>query len=496
MAFGGVVASAVVVLPIVYLVVRATERGLDPVRSTIWRRLTLDLAVRSLSLAAAVTAASLLIGVCTAWLVTRTDVPFARAWGVLVSLPLAVPSYVAAWAWVGLVPSVKGFLGAFLVLTSVSFPFVHLPVAAALRRVDPGLEDAARILGRSPLEVFATVTLRQARTAAISGALLVGLYCLSDFGAVSIMRYQTLTSAIYRSYRSSFDRTPAAVLGCLLVAMTLVVLVAQRRVAGADRVARTGTGVRRTPATVRLGRWRWPLAAGLAALVGICLGVPAWSLVYWLQRGTSVTDLSTLIDAALGTAWIAAAAAILTVLLAIPVGVLSARHPGPLARFSTDAAYAAHALPGIVVALSVVFFGVRFATPLYQRTPMLLFAYVVLFLSLAIGAVQNSVAQAPPSLDEMARTLGRSQWETWFAVTLRLAVPGLGAAALLVFLTVMKELPATLLLRPIGVDTLATRLWGYTDSASYAAAAPYAAMIVVLAAAPAAALTGAWSDSA
>lgn len=494
MVFGAVVALGVAVLPVVYLAVRAAERGWGPVRTTLWRQLTLELALRSVALAAAVTAASLVIGVSGAWLVTRTDVPFVRLWRVLLSLPLAVPSYVAAWAWLGLRPDLSGALGAFVVLTSVSYPFVYLPVAAALRRCDPALEDAARLLGRSPLVVFLTVTLRQARTAAIGGGLLVGLYALSDFGAVSIMRYPSLTQAIYRSYRSSFDRTPAAVLGCVLVVIALVVLVLQRRVAGAERVARTGTGVTRRPALVRLGPWRWPAAGALAVVVGVCLGVPAWSLLYWLERGTSSTDWATLADATLSTFWISAAAASLTVLLAIPVGVLSARHGGRLARWATNGAYAAHALPGIVIALSLVFFGVRFATPLYQRIPMLLFAYVVLFLSLAVGAVHNSVAQASPSLDEMSRTLGRGQWATWREVTLRLAAPGLGSAALLVFLTVMKELPATLLLRPIGVDTLATRLWGYTDAASFAAAAPYAAAIVALAAVPAAALTGAWND--
>lgn len=494
MSFGALVALVVSVLPVVYLVVRAAERGWQPVQRTLWRQLTLELALRSVGLALAVTAACVVLGVGGAWLVTRTDVPMVRLWRVVLSLPLAVPSYVAAWAWLGLRPDLSGFLGAFVVLTSVSFPFVYLPVAAALRRCDPSLEDAARLLGRPPLVVFLTVTLRQARTATIGGALLVGLYALSDFGAVSIMRYPSLTQAIYRSYRSSFDRTPAAVLGCLLVAIALVVLVAQRRVAGAERVARTGTGVTRRAALVHLGRWRWPVAALLALVTAVCLGVPAWSLLYWLQRGTSSTEWSTLLDATLSTFWIAAAAAVLTVLVAIPVGVLSARHGGRLARWATDSAYAAHALPGIVIALSLVFFGVRFATPLYQRLPMLLFAYVVLFLSLAVGAVHNSVAQASPSLDEMARTLGRGQWATWREVTLRLAAPGLGSAALLVFLTVMKELPATLLLRPIGVDTLATRLWGYTDAASFAAAAPYAAAIVALAALPAVALTGAWTD--
>ena len=494
MVVGGVVALAIVVLPVVYLVVRAGERGWAPVRRTLWRQLTLELAMRSILMAVAVTAASLVIGVSGAWLVTRTDVPFVRMWRVLLSLPLAVPSYVAAWAWLGLRPDLSGALGAFVVLTSVSYPFVYLPVAAALRRCDPALEDAARMLGRSPVAVFLTVTLRQARTAAIGGALLVGLYALSDFGAVSIMRYQSLTQAIYRSYRSSFDRTPAAVLGLLLVMIAFVVLVVQRRVAGDDMIARSSTGAPRRATVVRLGAARWPAAAGLAAVVGLSLGVPAWSLVYWLRRGTSTTDWATLADATLTTFWVAALAAAVTVAIAIPVGVLSARHSGRLSRWATNSAYAAHALPGIVIALSLVFFGVRYVTPLYQRIPMLLFAYVVLFLSLAIGAVHNSIEQAPPSLDEMSRTLGRGQWATWREVTLRLAAPGLGAAALLVFLTVMKELPATLLLRPIGVDTLATRLWGYTDAASFAAAAPYAAAIIGLAAIPAAALTGAWND--
>lgn len=491
---GASVALIAVVLPLAYLVVRATEGGWAPVARTLLRRVTVDLTVRSVLLAVFVTAASLVLGVAGAWLVTRTDLMWVRGWRVLLSLPLAVPSYVAAWAWIGLRPQLAGFVGAAVVLTSVSYPFVYLPVAAALRRSDPAIEDAARMLGRGPVAVFLTVTLRQARSAAVGGALLVGLYALSDFGAVSIMRYQSLTQAIYRSYRSSFDRTPAAVLGLLLVAIALAVLVVQRRVAGHDRVARPSVGAPRRPAPVALGRWRWPVLAGLLVVVGVTLGVPAWSLVYWLRRGTSTTDWATLADATLTTSWVAAVAALLTVAVAVPVGVLSARHPGRLARWATDSAYASHALPGIVIALALVFFGVRFATPLYQRIPLLLFAYVVLFLSLAIAAVHNSVALAPPSLDEMARTLGRSQWATWREVTLRLAAPGLGAAALLVFLTVMKELPATLLLRPIGVDTLATRLWGYTDAASFAAAAPYAGAIVVLATIPAAALTGSWNE--
>ena len=493
LSFGAAVAGVSVLLPVVYLVIRAGERGWDTVEATLMRGRTLELVLRSVGMAAAVTAASLVIGIGGAWLVTRTDLPWKPLWRVLLALPLAMPSYVAAWAWIGVRPDLAGPVGAWVVLTSVSYPYVYLPVAAALRRVDPSLEDAARSLGRRPWQVVLGVTLRQTRTAAVGGALLVGLYALSDFGAVSIMRFESLTHALYRSYRASFDRTPAAVLGCVLAALAVVILVVQHR-RGTGSVAKVSGGAIRSATPVSLGRWRWPSVALLAGLMAASLGVPAWSLLYWLQRGTSTTSWSRLTDAVVTTAWVAAAGAVVTVLVALPVGILSARYGGRLSQWVTTAAYTSHSLPGIVVALSLVFFGIRFATPFYQRTPMLLFAYVVLFLSLAIAGVHNSIAQSPPALDEMARCLGRSTLATWVQVTMRLAAPGIGAGTLLVFLTIMKELPATLLLRPIGVDTLATRLWGYTDSASYAAAAPYAAAIVLLAAVPTTALTGAWME--
>ena len=137
----------------------------------------------------------------------------------------------------------------------------------------------------------------------------------------------------------------------------------------------------------------------------------------------------------------------------------------------------------------VVFFGVGFATPIYQELPLLVLAYVVIFLSLALGSLQNAIAQIPPGLDGVARSLGRTGVGAWWSVTARLAAPGVGAAATLVFLTIMKELPATLFLRPTGFDTLATQLWGHTSSFSKAAAAPYAVAIVVLAALPTALLS-------
>jgi len=483
------VALAVVLVPVSYIVVRATDQGWSTFHATFWRRRTFDLVVRSAGLGITVTAVSLVVGIGAAWLVASTDVPGRGLWRALLATPLALPSYVAAWAWIGWRPSLAGFTGAVIVLSSISYPYVYLPVLGALHRTDPALAEVARACGRGPLAVFVSITLRQLRVPALGGAILVMLYSLSEFGGVAIMRYETLTYVIYHSYRASFDRTPAAVLGCVLVAVTIVPLVLAVWSSERARVARVGGGSARRPAVIRLGVWRWPACLALAAVVGISLGVPAWNLLRWIERGSSRAVWSDVLDAGLSTVWLAALAAGATLLLAFPLGVMSVRHPGRFSRTITSVAYAGHTLPGITIALSLVFFGIRYLPGFYQRTPMLIGGYVVLFLSLAVGAVQASIAQIPRGLDDVARAAGRTQWGVWRSVTIPLATPGLGAAATLVFIAAAKELPATLLLRPIGVDTLATRLWTMTDAAAYAAAAPYAAALVVVAVLPTLLLT-------
>jgi len=487
-------AAALALLPLVYLGVRALERGWQPAADVLLRERTLRLVARSLALAGVVTAACLVLGVSTAWLVVRTRLPGRRVWRVLAALPLAIPSYVAAFAWIAAFPRLSGFLGAALVLTVCSYPYVYLPVAAALARTDPALEEVARSLGRSQLSTFLTVTLRQVRPAAAAGGLLVALYVLSDFGAVSILRYDAFTRVIYTSYRASFDRTPAAVLGCVLVVVTVLIVVAENRSRGRAAQARIGAGAARRMARVPLGRWTAPALGWLGALAALAVGVPLASLGYWLLSGRSgAVDVAALVTAAGSTLSVSALGALATIVLATPVGVLAVRHRGRLGRALEQSTYAGHALPGIVVALALVFFGIRYASPIYQRTPMLVVAYVVLFLPAAIGAVRASVTQSPPALEEMARSLGRTPGGVLRSVTLPLAAPGIAAGAALVFLTCMKELPATLLLRPTGMDTLATELWTQTSVAAYSAAAPYAALLVGLAAAPTL-LLGRWSD--
>ncbi|SDC26374.1 ABC transporter permease [Actinokineospora iranica] len=475
-------AVVVAVLPLVYLFLRATDQGWDVFFAIAVRSRTAELTANTLTLLVAVAASALALGTAAAWAVTRTALPLRRVWTVLLVMPLAVPSYVSGFAWLSM--DVVGFAGAWLALTTTNMPLVLLPVAAALRSADPALEELSRSLGHGPWETFRRVTLPRVWPAALAGGLLVALYVLHDFGAVSLLRYETFTLGIQTSYSGSFDRTPAAVIGVVLVVLAVLLALAEARMRGTS-TARLGPGVARQAEPVRLRAARWPVLLGLAGIVVVSLGVPLGALTRWLGIGRAELDPAALVSTTATTVQFAALGALATVALAVPVGFLAARHSSRPVRAVELAAYAGHALPGITVALALVFFGVRFAQPWYQRTPLLVLGYAALFLPIAISAVRTAVAAAPPAVEDVARSLGRGRARVFGTVTLPLAAPGIAAGAALVFLTCAKELPATLLLRPTGADTLATALWTKTGVSAFAEAAPYAALLVVVSAVPA-----------
>lgn len=488
---GGWIAALVALVPLAYLVVRTGEAGPARVLEILTRPRTLELIGRSVALTVIVTTGALLLGIAIALLVTRTDLPGRRVLAVLAGLPLAVPSYVAAFAWLTTAPWARGLLGASVVLTLVSFPYVYLPVAAALRRTDPAQEEVARSLGAGVLTTFARVTVPQIWPAAASGGLLVALYTLSDFGAVAMLQCDVFTRAIFMSYSASFDRTPAAVLACLLVLLTVVITLGERRTRRGDETARVGAGVSRDHAPAPLGavggaglaRWLW--WSGCVGLLLLALGVPLYGILRWTRESVAAgIDVDRLVTSTLATAQYSFAGAAACTVLAIPVGILAARYRGPQVRAIESASWAGHALPGIVVALSLVFFGLRVVPGVYQEWPLLVFAYVVLFLPAAVGAVRAAVALSSPALEDVSRSLGHSALATWRRVTLPLAAPGIATGAALVTLTCAKELPATLMLHPTGVETLATSLWTHTSIAAYGGASPYAAMLVLLGLAP------------
>lgn len=493
---------ALMLLPIVYLVVRAAGAG-EAAWAALLRVRTLETLGRTLALAVTVTAASGLIAVPLAWLTTRTDLPLRRLWAVLTPLPLVIPSYVGAYlmasalgprgllqqvleAPLGLerLPDIYGFPGAVLSLTLLNFPYMLLGVRAALLKQDPALEEAARGLGHSAWQTFRRVTLPHLLPALGAGSLLVALYALRDFGAVSIMRYDTFTRIIYSQYRS-FDRSQAALLALVLVGLTLVLVWLEARLQGRARYAAAGPGATRPPTRLPLGAWRWPAFALCAVVVGVSLVLPAGVLAYWLARGLGAGEnLPALGRAAWNSVLASGLGAAATVAAGVPVAVLAARRPGRLTRLMERLAYSVFALPGIVVALALVFFGARYAGVFYQTLPLLVMAYVLLFLPQATGPMRAALLQIHASLEETARSLGRRPWQVLTSVTLPLMRPGLTAGASLVFLTVMKELPATLILAPFGFKTLATSVWSAVSEAFFAQAAAPALLIILMSSLP------------
>lgn len=488
-------------LPLVYLVVRATSGGREA-WSVLTRRGTAELLLDTGVLVATVTVAAVVLGVALAWLVTRTDIPGRRTLGIAAALPLVIPSYVAALALLGAfgprgllqqllagpfgierIPEIYGFPGAVVALTLSTYPYVYILTAAALRNADPALEEASASLGRSPLATFSRVTIPVVRPAVAAGALLAALYALADFGAVSLMQYTSLTRAIYLQYRSLFDRTPAAILALVLIALTVIVLALEARSRRAGRYHTLGPGAARPPRLVPLGRWRWPAFGAVTLTVLLFLGVPLTVLGYWLERAISLRGpLELPWGPALGSLGTATAAAAAAAVAALPIAILAGRHRTRFTATLERLAYMPNALPGIVIALSLVFFGARYASPVYQTLGLLLFAYVVRFLPEALAGSSSALAAIDPKVEEAARGLGRSRVGVLLTVTLPLARSGILAGAALVFLSTMKELPATLLLRPIGFESLATEIWKETAVGAYSQAALPALSLIALSA--------------
>lgn len=490
-------------LPVVYLLVRARQAE-DQIGELLLRERTFDVVVNTIVLALSVGLTAALIAIPAAWLTIRTDLPFARLLGPICALPLVIPSYIGALTFIIALgprgylsrwlesavgfrgfPSIYGFWGAWLVLSLFTFPYVFLTVSGALKGIDPVHEEAARSLGRSPGQAFVATTLRQLRPAIVSGMLLASLYAVSDFGVVTLMRYDSLTRAIYVQYQASFDRSYAALLALILVAIALMLVVLEGVFRDRAAYYRIGAGVARQRRTLQLGWRKFPSLLFVLSVITMAIVVPLAVLIWWFLRAWRRGDeFSGIGAAALNTVGLGGSAALLAVLAALPVSILATRYSSRIGRFIERLTYLGYGLPGIVIALAFVFLGANYVPVLYQTVPLLLFGYVVRFVPQAAGSERSSLLQVNPRLEDAARGLGRSWSETLRQVTIPLALPGLLAGYGLVFLTVVKELPITLLLRPTGMETLATEVWTTSGSGAYGRAAGPALLLILLSAIP------------
>ena len=491
--------------PGVYLVYRNFAEGADPAGLLISDR-TLGPLWRSVRLAVSVSGAALVLGTALAWLTTRTDLAWRRLWRVLLPLPLVFPTFVGAAAFIhtlnpgGLAndllagigldrtPELRGFYGAWLVLTLMTYPYVYLPVAARLRQLPGSLEESARVLGETALKVFGRICLPQIATAMGAGTLLVFLYTLSDFGAVQLMRYDTLTRAIATNQLA--NPPVALALSLLLLVLAALVVLAERRFSRSLPDAATVQSSR--PMVYDLGRWRIPALGFVALSAGAGVGAPLVALVDWAARGLvrsatggrSLTiDGAKVLEATTNTLGASLVAAVLSTAAVLPIALLVGRYRSRLGSFAHAVVVSTFALPGILIALSMRFWTLRsdLAFELLNDTmALLIFAYMVRFGSLAMGVTLVAVRSVPERLHDSARILGAGRLRRFFAVDLPMMGPGLLAGTGLVLLSVMKELPISLFVSPLGFFTLTTQIFGSFEEAFIAEAGIMAVVLVGL----------------
>jgi iron(III) transport system permease protein len=476
-----VAVSLLALLPLGFIVAVAVQTGWDTIVAMVFRPRVVELVGNTAMLELIAVPAAIVLAVALAWLTERTDLPGARMWGWLAVAPLSVPAFVQGYAWTGLLPELHGLPAAVLVSVLAYFPFVYLPAAAQLRRLDPALEDSAAALGETPRRVFRRVVLPQLRLAMCGGGLLVALHLLAEYGLLAIVRFDTFTTAIVDQFQSSFNGPAANMLAGVVVLCCATVLLLEALARGGRRYARVGSGAARQPVRRAMGRLRWVAVALPLAVAILSLGVPLTTLIRWLVlAGPDNSDLAGVGGALAQTALYALAAGMLTAAASFPMAWLSVRRPGPLSRLLEACHYYVGAIPGVVVGLALVTITVRVALPLYQTAATIVLAYVLLFLPRAMVGLRTSIAQAPIELERAAMSLGRSPVRAIVATTLRLAAPGAAAAVALVALGVSTELTATLMLAPTGTRTLATEFWALTSEIDYLGAAPYAAAMVIL----------------
>ncbi|MBB6523856.1 ABC transporter permease [Pseudoteredinibacter isoporae] len=511
-------AAGIVLMPILVIVLSWSSD-----QSEIWAHLIQTqlgtLLSNTLKLCLGVGAVSIFLGVSLAWLVSVCEFPGRRwlDWGLM--LPLAIPTYVVAFVALGLfdfsgpvqtalrdwlgsdfrLPSIRSAGGVSLVLSAVLYPYVYMLSRSAFMSQGRGLVDAARMLGRTPLQAFWHVALPMARPAIAAGAALALMETLADFGAVAVFNYDTFTTAIYKSWFGFFNLPAAAQLASVLLLFVALALFAEQKARGGGRLFEVPAQERER---FKLKGARAYLATAYCALIFVlAFVVPVGQLLAWVVE-TRLGELDQrYLDLITHTFMLGLMAALLTVGLAILVA-FGQRQLGKIAAqgFSMRAANLGYALPGTVLAVGIMLSFAKLdawlIAPLRALLDLppqqilvgsvfaLVLSYCVRFFTVGLGPIQSSFERLKPSFQEAAQSLGANKWQVLWRVYLPMLSPGILSALLLVLVDVMKEMPATLLLRPFGWDTLAVRVYEMTSEGEWERAALPALTLVLLSLGP------------
>ncbi|GKS57416.1 iron(III) ABC transporter permease [Nitrospira sp.] len=487
-------------LPLLYVMYRALTAD-TAIWGRLWRTRLPELLWNTFSLACSVGLLTFALGVSLAWLVTRLDFPGRRIWEWALVLPLAMPTYVLAYVYSYLLGThgpvdrfwqaiagpgthifaPQSFWGVTVVMALDTFPFVYLLTRTALLSMNVSFEEVARSCGIRPWQTFLRVTLPLLRPSIFAGVSLVVLYVVSDFGAVSLLRYQTLTYAVYQQMTGRYDYAAASVLSVLLVVFAIVFFASERWFRNRSRFYQTGGRFRRpTPQPLSLAGRMGALVITASTFL-LSFGIPAGLLMWWSTDAFQEGLLDhRFIEFTWNTILLSGMAASSAVLLGIPVAYLATRQPTWLNHVCLHATYAGYVLPGPVAALALLVLAIAVVPGVYGTVYLLILAYVVHYLPVGLQSLEPAIQQVTPNVEEAARTLGCNIGGALRRVTIPLIWNGFVSAWTLMFLQCMKELPATLLLRPVGFDTLAVRVWLEASEELYTSAAAPALLIVVL----------------
>lgn len=482
-----------VLIPLVYLVLRALEADMTQFQELVLRERNLTLLYNTVLLALGTLIATTVIAYPLAYITARTNIPGKKLLTLLGVLPLAIPGYVMAYALLGLtgvngmmatlfgleLPRLSGYWGALLSISLYTFPYLFLNLRAGLMGLDPALEEVARSLGYRPHQVFLRVILPQLRPAYYAGALIIGLYVLGDFGSVSLMRFETFSYAIYLQYAASYDRVYAAWLALMLLSLTGFALVLEYKLLRGLTFYRTGTGSSKRAKTAHLGVWKYPVYVFVTILMLAAIVLPVMTIIYWMMDGLDGFFWPNLWSALGASVSASAPAAFLAAVLAVPLAYIGVRYPTRSSRLLEKMAYFGYATPPLALALALIFFTLSAAPILYQTLTLLILAYALHFMAEAMGPIRSALYQASPRLEEAARNLGYPRFQAFMKSTFPLLRGGMIAAMAFVFLSAMKELPITFLLSPIGFNSLAVNVWSYSVEAMFSQAAPFALVILV-----------------
>lgn len=493
--------AIVMTVPLIYVVYQSILAGPDS-----WLRLINNripyLLWNTLSLSVTVTFLSTTIGVLLAWLVNRTDLPGKRIWKGLLALPIVIPPYIGAvtyiivfgprgWLFqlinqaatqVNELPfTIYSFSGVVLVMTLFTYPYVFLITGSAMRKTSSAYEEVSRSLGQNGFVTFFKVIFPLLVPSIGASSILVFLYVLSDFGAVSMLRYVTFTSAIYYQ-RAGFDIPSAAVLSLVLVVITLTVLLIEKLLKK-KKIYHQSKGIVKKPKIIELKRLKVAAVLFVLTIFIVSIVLPVSVLLYWILQGMesgSTIYNADFINYTLNSFRVASSAALISIVLSVPVIFLYARHRSIVSSTIYKLTYTGYALPGVIIALGLVFLFNNHIPFLYGTVTLVVLAQVIRFMPQVLQSGEASINLVSPRMEEAARSLGQSSWKVLLTITLPSMLPGLLAGGALVFVSALKELPATLMLRPPGFDTLAVRVYYQASEAMYIQAAPGALLIILI----------------